>query len=134
MLALLGFSVVNVVRYCYLCFSKECLTITGSEEKTIIKKQKNKMIIIESVQEVFLEIHHDCNGVKRVSPVTIELFELTSIIIPNRAIYAENKPIGHVFAYIIVPRLRRGLCQPGRKTLLHINIVNKNKKRFKKKY
>lgn len=75
------------------------------------------MIIIESVYEVFLEIHNDCNGVKRVSPVSIELFELTSIIRPKRAIYAENDPIGHVFAYIIIPRLRRGLCRPGRKTL-----------------
>lgn len=48
----------------------------------------------EDVREVFLKIHHECNGVKRVSPVSVKFSELTSFIGLKGAIYVEIKAIG----------------------------------------
>lgn len=62
----------------------------------------------ESVREVYLKIHHECNGVKRVSPVSVEFSELTSFIGLKSAIYAEIKAIGLMSSPILAYRDEEG--------------------------
>lgn len=60
----------------------------------------------ESVREVFLKIHYECSGVKRVSPVSVEFSELTSFIGLKSAIFAEIKSIGLMSSPILAYRGR----------------------------
>ena len=57
----------------------------------------------ESAREAYLKIHYDYDGIKRVSPLSVELSELTSFIVLKSAICSEIKCVGDmsapIFAY-----------------------------------
>lgn len=58
----------------------------------------------ESVREDYLKIHHECNGVKHVSLVSVEISELNMFIRLKSAINAEIKAIGFMSSPILAYR------------------------------
>ena len=57
----------------------------------------------ESAREAYLNIHYDYDGIKRVSPLSVELSELASFVGLKSAIFSEFKCVGDrsapIFAY-----------------------------------
>lgn len=64
----------------------------------------------ESAQEAYLKIHYDYDGIKRVSPLSVELSELASFIGLKSAICSEIECVGDMSAPIFPYRDEEGDC------------------------